>query len=751
MENIQLNYETKNIIHKLIEEKQIPAESSGVFSLKDCILVESFTGKNYTYRVVNFVTGDQKYLFYKKQAIEKEVHCNMVERMTKLDFYNMKRASDGFEMIDVIFKEIFPKYGFTVRHGQVDLSKHMYKNLRDERIDLSDVAVGLGKTHAYLVAAIVQGIFSKTRFKYKQSPIVITTSSIELQHAIINEYIPEISKMLLENGIIATPILCVLRKGKENYLCPNRLRDYFYSLDPERKRPHEYKGLQKLMRDDLIDLGEITGISGYDKRKINVKSNLCFNCSNRRTCAFQVFMKQARKSSYHFQICNHNYYLADVLKRKDNRRSLLPNYKAVIIDEAHKLRDAANQMYGTSISEYEINQFIKKVMPNQLKEKWHKDLKNLCYETLAFNQLLFDELVNQIPKYLFNEETEKFATQITVRIKLQIEKIIFCSQEIRMKMSSGDPRVISEISRIIKKLKTFINEESIYWMENPKAKGQRILSSIPVDISSQLGSDLWNNEHAMILTSGTLAVEGQFDYMKRQTGLDQVADWRIEELYKSTPFDFKKNCMLYIADSMPYPKLDDERYITEVGEEIKNLILASNGHALVLFTSYKPLRMMYQYVREQTVDIPLFVMNRGKSDVLDKFKQSGNGVLFATGSMWEGVNIPGDILSHLIIVKLPFPVPDPVTEYERAMYTNMNDYLEKVLVPNMLIKLRQGVGRLIRGERDTGVISILDTRAGRNGKYHHAVVGALPECQMASGTKDIRRFLIDKKDDTFFE
>jgi ATP-dependent DNA helicase DinG len=144
-------------------------------------------------------------------------------------------------------------------------------------------------------------------------------------------------------------------------------------------------------------------------------------------------------------------------------------------------------------------------------------------------------------------------------------------------------------------------------------------------------------------------------------------------------------------------------------------------------------------------------MSRGRSNDVIEFKKSKNGVLFATGSMWEGVNIPGDILSHLIIVKLPFPIPDPISEYEKTIYDDMNHYRNSVLVPKMLIKLRQGAGRLIRSESDTGVISILDIRASNKGKYRDEIINALPKCVVAKGIDDIEVFIRDKKDKSYFK
>lgn len=751
MDNIQANLDTKDILNKVIAKKWIAENSTGVFIIKDCILVQSFTGKNYTYRVVNYVAGDQKYLFYKRKELAKQDYGDVIDKIKALSFYDLKQASDGSEMIDLIFRDIFPKYGFVVREEQVELSKQMYENMRERKISLSDIAVGLGKTHAYLIAAIVHSIFARKGRFYKQMPIVITTSSIELQRSIIKEYIPEISKMLIENGIISSPITCVLRKGKENYVCENRLKDYFNSLDPKRKRSSEYKGLQNLIQSRNIDLADAEDISGYDKRKINVKSSQCMKCSKFKACAFQQFMKEARKSTYHFQICNHNYYLADILKRKDGRRSLLPDYQTVIIDEAHKLMDAANQMYGTSINEHEVNHLMKKISPTHSKKKSQKELKNLTSEVLALNQMFFGALTEQIPGTAFSDDTEKFPTTITLRTMTLLKKMVFTIHEISKKMSYTERQFLIDLKTVLDGLRVFLLETNIYWMENPKAKGQRMMASIPKVISKELGDDLWTVKRSMILTSGTLAVDGDFSYIKHQLGMNPISDWKINELTKSSPFHFKENCMLYIPKKMPFPNVDDEAYIQMMGEEISRLIDASNGHALVLFTSYKPLRLIFQHIKEEHPNRQLIAMNRGRNTAIDEFKESQNAVLFATGSMWEGVNIPGDVLSHLIIVKLPFPIPDPISDYEKSLCPDMNEYLKSVLIPKMLIKLRQGVGRLIRSETDTGVISILDVRASDTGRYHLDVLHALPECKRAESINDIRTFLKEKKDKLYFE
>jgi ATP-dependent DNA helicase DinG len=431
--------------------------------------------------------------------------------------------------------------------------------------------------------------------------------------------------------------------------------------------------------------------------------------------------------------------------------SLLPEYKTVIIDEAHKLIGVSQQMYGANICQNEINNIIKKVLPKNGTTRAKKISKKLCNEVLKYNKLLFEELINQISKELYGSNTEKFKTIITSRATMLLKRMIVNSSDLLRNISYKDRKLQSDIKRLIENMKVFIKADNIYWLEKPFAKGQCTFLSIPKNLNEEICKDLWSMDKSMLLTSGTIAVNGDFNYMKKELGLDIISGNKIVEISKGSPFDFKENCMMYISNNVPFPNSDDENYIKKVTNEIYKLIKASNGHAMVLFTSYKPLRKVYKNLSEQITDIPLIEMSRGRSSAVLEFKESKNGVLFATGSMWEGVNIPGDILSHLIIVKLPFPIPDPISEYEKTLYRDMDHYRNSVLIPKMLIKLRQGVGRLIRSEADTGVISILDIRASNKRKYHQEIINALPECVVTEEIDEIEIFIKNKKDKTYFE
>ena len=175
------------------------------------------------------------------------------------------------------------------------------------------------------------------------------------------------------------------------------------------------------------------------------------------------------------------------------------------------------------------------------------------------------------------------------------------------------------------------------------------------------------------------------------------------------------------------------------------------GHSLILFTSYRLMEIVFNAMSKNNYDYPLFIMGRGRIDALKDFKISGNGVLFASDAAGEGVDIVGDTLSNLIIVKLPFAVPDPISKYEQSVMGGLDTYLKDINTPNMLIKLKQYVGRLIRSEKDTGVVAILDSRVNSDGKYRHIVLESLFDAEVTSNITKVERFIMDKKDSTYFE
>ena len=181
------------------------------------------------------------------------------------------------------------------------------------------------------------------------------------------------------------------------------------------------------------------------------------------------------------------------------------------------------------------------------------------------------------------------------------------------------------------------------------------------------------------------------------------------------------------------------------------MVIASHGHAAVLFTSYNMMGQVHAILKGRRLPFPLFRLERGGTHAIEQFKRSGNGVLLASGALWEGIDIPGDMLSMLIIVKLPFAVPDPIGDYERSRCKSMDEYKRRAVIPDMLIKLMQGFGRLVRTEQDTGVVAILDSRANMHGAYRRWILSALPRCKVTDSILVITSFMLEKKETVYFK
>lgn len=279
--------------------------------------------------------------------------------------------SKALKILMTVFTKIMPKYGFNIRDEQIDLAEHILDILERRGITLAEAEVGTGKTLAYLIAAIFiklgrindshnMSIYPEMSYKDMQKmPIVVATSSIALQKAIITEYIPQLSKILLENGVITKPITAVLRKGRENYICQRKLKTYMSSVADRAER----QILEQLFDSNAFDFAEVGEfeITPKIKKSLSV-SGRCFDtCPNRDKCRYQEYMEQAQSPDTDIFVLNQNLLLADTIRRADNKQALIPNYQMLIIDEAHKLLSVARSMYGVELSSEASTELIEKV------------------------------------------------------------------------------------------------------------------------------------------------------------------------------------------------------------------------------------------------------------------------------------------------------------------------------------------------------------------------------------------------------
>lgn len=751
-----------DIENKLYEIGVITNKGAVKFLVDQCAIVEYYN-KDYldsgyrngyfTYYAVNINSLNKKYLFFRRTQITIEDYDRIADRVFNLDINStditskLTRYEREKQLLTHIFLYILPKHGLTLRTNQLVLSLEMLEGLETNSISLMEAEVGTGKTHAYIMAVIIHNLFNNIK-----QPTIISTSTIALQNAITEEYIPQISEILIEHKILQKPIRFVVRKGKSHYACDRRLKTFLSSvLDSNIKEDKALiLELQNLSASGTTEIDlDAYHLTRYTKNRICVTNKCNNSCTHYNECRFIRFSSNCLENRCDFQIANHNYVFANILSKKP----LLPEYKVVIFDEAHKLYEVAKQMYGCYFSDTDITHL------EAYAAVYEEDsVIRMCKLMSGYNTKIFDELLENAPPHFEDNANGRTKVVFTRRCLSYMNCLADLLFDLHEDITTcGDSRFIvrgKNIQKICREIRMKINNfiqpnSSICWLEHNN-KGSR-LCSIPKELSKMIAEDIWKKEIPYILTSGTMSAGGDFGLIKNKTGIDLINPKRIRETSKPSPFDYKNNTLLYIPEHIPFPNLKNQQYLTSVAREIHRLLKVTYGHALVLFTSYWLMEKVLNEINRYQYEYPLFIMGRGRIDALKNFKISGNGVLFASDSAGEGVDIVGDTLSNLIIVKLPFAVPDPISEYEQSVLGGLDTYLDRINTPNMIIKLKQYAGRLIRSETDTGIVAILDSRVNSWGKYRDIVLDSLFDTTATNNIQDVIKFIQRKKDRFYFE
>ena len=650
----------------------------------------------------------------------------------EMNNHSLKEQAHG--EIERIFRILLPQNGLAVREEQITLCHAMLDTLLKNNIALCDAGVGIGKTYAYLTACILLKKFAPHGPAGSQ-PVVVSTSSVALQDAIIGEYIPFLSRIFLENRIIQKPIRAMVRKGKERFVCDVRLAGRLEAVKDKKKNAQQMKALLSLRA--YYDLDAVTGLSGFDRRQVCVPKVCEKNCHLRNACRYHQYLKEARSAEIFVQICNHNYLLADAAHRLQEMRPLLNDYRALVIDEAHKLPDAARQMYGQSLSAEDFRELCdllakeKYILAAQrLKEKFTALMGAMCRGELL-------------------EEAQRTAFILTPDREAALRDCLSLLRQLQKQLAPHLPRwLLYRLGTTEQALGLFFTGDRKYILYIQYDRdGSPSLCAASREMPEQLRRALWLKDIPAILTSGTLMAGGSFERTKKVMGLS--VNQRLEDFIAVSPFNYEENCLLYIPDDLPKTQMGSEQEAKCLAEQICRLVEATHGHTLVLFTSCSLMGAVYNQVKDR-LSFPLMEVWRHSQDVIHQFKQAQNAVLFAAGSCWEGVDFPGDMVSSLIIVRLPFPVPDPLSEAEREQYPTLQDYIRAVIIPDMQVKLRQGFGRAIRTETDTCVVSILDYRAAPGQRYHKAVLETLPNLRLIRKIEDVEDFIRAKKGPDYF-
>ena len=631
--------------------------------------------------------------------------------------------AESHHIAEQIFREILPRHGMAVREEQIALCHEVLDTLYNKEISLCEAGVGIGKTLAYLVACILWQMHRPSRLKM---PVVISTSSVALQDAILNEYLPDLSAILLDEGIITAPITAVVRKGKERFVCDARLAERQAKAISKGSRQ---KGSLR-MAENVLDLDHIPGLSRYDRCRICVPQSCPRDCFLRLDCRYQQYLRDSMKPD--IQICNHNYLLANASHRLEERPLLLRQYQALVVDEAHKLPDAARQMYTETLSAQDMDDLCSLLQQAHFKVL-SKRLRTV-FLTLS---------ISCAPSFAMAKRKISIPFSLT---SFRQAAIADCINLLQYICSQPDmPHYLQyRLAETESLLRLFLLDvpTRILYLEF-SADGQLTFCAASNRVPQLLRSALWNTREPTILTSGTLTAAGDFDHTKQLLGLAAYAPLR--HFRAESPFNYRKKCLLYIP-ARRAAAVPENQYLAD---QIVRLTAACHGHALVLFTSYRQMRNVYDALGGR-LTFPVFQAGRGQNRSIQQFRQSGNGVLFAAGSCWEGIDFPGNMVSLLIIAKLPFPIPDPVSDYKRQQYPNLRDYINAEIIPEMQKKLRQGFGRAIRTEQDSCVVAILDERAGIGGRYHDAALAALPTCPITEKIEDVQQFIREQKCPDYF-
>jgi len=611
-----------------------------------------------------------------------------------------------------------------VREEQIALCHEVLDTLYNKEISLCEAGVGTGKTLAYLVGCILWQMNRPERMKL---PIVISTSSVALQDAILTEYLPNLSAVLLDEGIITAPITAVVRKGKERFVCDARLAERASLVQPSRKRQTNSLNIAA----HILDMDHIPELSRYDRCRISVPRSCPRDCFMRLDCRCQQYLRDSMKPD--IQICNHNYLLADASHRQEDRPLLLRSYQALVVDEAHKLPDAARQMYTETLSPHNMDELCLLLQQAHYKD-FARQLRT-AFLTLSFS-------CTQGLSKLRGKASEPF-----VLTPFRRAALIDCIALLQNAGGLPDvPRyLLNRLGEAESLLRLFLLEvpTRILYIDYD-ADGQPTFCAASSRVPQLLRSALWNTREPAILISGTLAAAGDFSHTEQLLGLTTYRPLR--HFRADSPFNYKKKCLLYFPPRIKM-QMDNRR----MAEEIFRLVDACHGHALVLFTSYAAMSAVKDRLRKRELSFPMFTLGRNAMHMTERFRQTPGAVLLATGAAWEGFDFPGDCVSLLVVPRLPFAYPDALKEKEREEYASLRQFIQNVAVPEMQIKLRQGFGRAIRTESDTCVIAILDERAGHGRRYYAAMRDALPDMRTTSSLRAVTKFLRERKPESYFE
>ncbi len=601
---------TADIRNRMHEAGIFRPDERIILTTKSCVLLEHFTGKTYSYRRVDLHTLKAKRLFSRPTPLSEAGYRRAIEKMAALPDgaspFMQDASSRAGELLAHVFHDILPEYGLTLRESQLSLSLAMLEAMEKGKVALCEAEVGTGKPHAYLIAAAIYRLFHR-----EGQPVVISTSTTALQKALTEEYIPQISGILLEHRIIGEPLTFAVRKGKSHYACDSRVKTYLSSIK-HNNRPEDGKLIEALtalfVGAASLDL-DGQPLTDYVKERICVE-DCRGTCGLSSVCRYRAFLRKSNQGRVDFQIANHNLVLADVLSRKGGRNRLLPEHGILILDEAHKLLEAARQMYGASLEDVELERVAASIARAVAGRPEKRAALPLCEEMLGLNAALFEDLKKSAgARYGHNCVEAIFTPAILLSLKAlsAVTKSLSALFHTAGRKDATYKRISGRLEQKQEKLTGLYGHvDLICWLEYTGTASCR-LCALPKRLDCLLHEDLWSSGRPYLLTSATLSVGGDFSHHMRQTGADLLDRRRILAVSKASPFDYRNHALLYLPEDMPFPDVRIAAYRNAVTDRLEELIRLSHGHTLVLFTSYRTMETVHQELAGRIEDVGIFI------------------------------------------------------------------------------------------------------------------------------------------------
>lgn len=637
---------------------------------------------------------------------------------------------------------------FEQREGQLDMSYDILDAIKHGQHILAEAGVGIGKSYAYLVPLLLHN-------SYAQKPIVIATSTIALQEQLVNDVEYLQNRLNIWRSV-------TLAKGQTNYLCFERAMKYLDRPDAE-------------MSDELWELVVAGGQDRTDfpaELPAKIWEQICVKRFSRRTCRnchSACRYRDIRDRLIHESgiiICNQDFLTQHLLKLWHGQSGLINGeLELVVVDEAHNLEDRVRNAATQTVDLPGLLRLIGLAQYDVAPEMVYyiqRDMDNSRQSARAFFQCLKEQVQQQLAeserdgrdtdRFFFRQDKKSLSQlqHLASALKNLSERVqTFSAYDMRQARKPSDEDFDAAVSLFADIAADL--DGSLLWIEQ---KGNGVeLHYCPRNMRDIISRLYFDGSIRTILTSATLtntaqgSVEDMYSYFIRNTGFPADKGGILSEP-KPSPFPYDEHAMIYYCDDIPHPRLDHDGFIREGVERLVEILDISQGKALVLFTAKTDLEEVYEQLQQKGLPYKILKQQPGSSQdrVLAEFKSNTDSVLLGTGAYWEGIDIKGKSLSNLVIFRLPFPVPDPIIE-DKVSFAQ--DGLMEVRVPEMIIKLKQGIGRLIRSQSDTGIVSIIDPRLkdAPAERYHDVTWASLPIHNRTSSLMELRAFYHSLKSD----